>query len=198
MKHLPALSTSFALVAVAIIGLTRGFESVPPPVIAATVAAGTIGILLLVQFVQSFRKAFDSTSIETVILSHAMRAPLGVSFIIFSSFDMLPTAFASRAGYGDLAIAILGLIAVAVAPSMSRVSSRRLYIGWNCLGLVDLFNAVGTGVYFALKTEGSMDWITRLPLLVVPTLALPYLFATHFLMLHRLVFAGQQKPLADG
>lgn len=197
MKNLPALSASFAVVSVAIIGLTRVLDAASPPLIAATVIAGTTAIVLLVRFIPAFQDAFDSADIETVILSHAIRAPLGVSFIVFGSFEMLPHAFASRAGYGDLIIAILGLVAVTIAPLVSRSRSRKLYIGWNCLGLVDLLNALSTGVYFALDTQGSMDWITRLPLLVVPTLALPYLFATHFLMLQRLLFAEQTKVVVD-
>lgn len=110
-----------------------------------------------------------------------------------ASEDLLPDLFANRAGYGDMLTAMTGVLLVAASTVFTNQRVKTLaYITWNFIGLADLLLAVGTGIYLALQISDSMIWITRLPLLLVPTFILPILFATHIIMLQRLFGAPSE------
>jgi len=188
MLQTPAFIFACSLCVIAVVGLTRVYETAPPQAVGLTVAGGTLLLLALSKFHEQFRSRLDSITTEQLICVHSIRAPIGAAFLVMASEGLLPRLFANRAGYGDMLTAILGLLAVALCTALVNPRSRAtVYIVWNLFGLADLLLAVGTGIYLALQIPDSMIWITRLPLLLVPTFVLPILFATHIIMLQRLV-----------
>ncbi len=187
----PSFVFAIWLCVVAIVGLTGVYDGAQPQAIGLTIASGTILILLLNRFNKTFRERFDSISIEQFICWHAIRAPIGAAFLAMASEGLLPELFANRAGYGDLFAAFSGLAVIAYVTLMK--SNRwcvTVLIIWNIVGLIDLFSAVGTGIYCETTAATSMTWIVRLPLLLVPTFILPVLFSTHIIMLKRLFANG--------
>lgn len=177
----------------------RSYDTAPPQMIGLTVISGTLLILALAKFNRKFRDSFNAIATEQLICWHAIRAPIGAAFLVMASEEMMPDLFAKRAGYGDIFIAITGVLAVAIIATMSNNKlTVPVYLVWNILGLVDLLLAVGTGIYLALHIPDSMIWIARLPLLLVPTFILPVLFATHFIMIGRLIRSFLEKqPIGE-
>ncbi len=177
------------------VGLTRIYDTVPPQVIGLTIAGGTLAILALSRFNQRFRNSLNANTVEQLICWHSIRAPIGAAFLVFASEGMLPDLFANRAGYGDMFTALTGISAIACCARMNNQRLKSLvYLVWNIIGLADLLMAVGTGVYLAFQIPDSMIWIARLPLLLVPTFILPVLFATHVIMLQRLIRSLRENP----
>lgn len=175
------------LLIVAVVGLSRVYDSAPPQAVGATIVSGTVLFLLLSRFYAAFGAWLDGVSIETMICWHAIRAPIGAAFLVMASQEMLPALFATRAGYGDLFAAALGIAALTfVRFANSRRAKKLTFAVWNLFGLADLMLAVGTGIYLGFTVTDSMTQIARLPLLIVPTFVLPLLFGTHFIMLKRI------------
>lgn len=191
----PSFLAATALCFVAVLGLTRVYEQLPPQAVGMTVIGGTFAILLLHRFLPPFRESIDSLSLEQLICIHAIRAPIGAAFLVMSQEGLFPPLFANRAGYGDLFTAIAGVAVVGFAANRNNTRIRKTsYFLWNLIGLVDLLVALGTGIYLANQQSDSMAWISRLPLLVVPTFILPVLFSTHFLMLRRILKGDPNAP----
>lgn len=188
MAFTPNFIFGIWLCVVALIGMTRVYDSAPPQAIGLTIVAGTTLILLLHRFSTTFRAQMDKVSTEQLVCWHAIRAPIGAGFLVMASEGLLPDLFAERAGYGDLIAAISGMLVVCI---VSLNQSRRLHFGllmtWSIVGLIDLLVAVGTGIYMAFTVTNSMIWIARLPLLLVPTFILPVLFSSHFIIFGRLL-----------
>lgn len=186
LRRFPFL-LAVSLCLVALVGLTRWYEELPPQAVGLTVVFGTGAILCLYRFLKPFRESVDALTLDELVCLHSVRAPIGASFLVMSHEGLFPALFANRAGYGDLCVALSGLLVVAIASRLTNITSQKiLYSIWNVVGLVDLSVALGTGIYLATSQPDSMIWISRLPLLVVPILILPLLFSTHFLMLARI------------
>lgn len=195
----PIFLASAFLCLIALVGLTRIFDSLPPQAIGVSIDVVTIAILILYRFRSSFRERLELLQLEELICWHAIRAPIGAAFLVMSQEGLLPSLFATRAGYGDIAIAIAGLVAVGLALHLENSKLKtRLFILWNVLGLLDLLFAVGTGLFLGVTNPGSMDWIARLPLLLVPTFIVPLLLSTHVIMLYRLVGVSRRPKAGTG
>jgi len=180
--------SSLAFIVITIIGLLGVFEHLPQQAIGVTIVANTLAVLLLVNFIPQFNAEVQAISTENLILLHTIRAPIGAGFLIFYKHGMLPEAFALRAGWGDIVAAGLGVLVVLLSTQFrSQIIRNRLYLLWSVVGLADLLIAVGTGLSLGLADEASMVWITRLPLLLVPTCILPVLFSTHLIILKRIL-----------
>ncbi|HEV7704604.1 MAG TPA: hypothetical protein VGO46_09940 [Gemmatimonadaceae bacterium] len=194
----------FALwVAVAFTLSARGFflgtpdTSVPRIAFAfVPLAAGYLAYLSL----RSVRAVVDQIPLHSMIGLQFYRA-LGFVFLVEWTLGALPGAFALPAGIGDIAI---GLAApwVAARVKSGAPRSRELAILWNVLGIADLAVAVTTGV---LSTPGPLHLlaldnpnfgIIMLPLVLIPTIAVPFSILLHLIGLHRLV--GRVQPMALG
>lgn len=201
----PTFIFASALCLISAIGLARVYDVAPPQAIGLTIVGGAIFILALSKFNQTFRTELESVSTERLICWHAIRGPIGAAFLVMAGEGLLPDLFAERAGYGDLFVAFSGVLGVLLFASLGKQKTKRtFYLIWNLAGLADLMTAVGTGIYMALQVPDSMVWLARLPLLLVPTFILPVLFATHFIMLKRLLWpldsdeiASAEFPTAD-
>jgi len=177
----------------------RGFfsggsaTSVPP--IAWALLPLAIGYLAFLAS-RSVRSVFDEIPLHWMIGVQLYRA-LGVVFLVEWSLGVLPGAFALPAGIGDMAI---GLAAPLVAMRLKRGASnaRSGAILWNVLGIADLVVAVTMGVLTApgplhrLALDTPNNAIAMLPLVLVPTIAVPFSLLLHFISLHRLI--GRVQP----
>ena len=199
MLQTPAFVFACSLCIIAFVGLTRFYDNAPPQTIGLTIAGGTLLILGLAKFNKRFRESVNSTTNEQLICWHSIRAPIGAAFLVLASEGLLPEVFAKRAGYGDLFTAVSGVLLVAICVSLvNQRLKASAFLVWNIVGIADLFLAVGAGIHLAFSIPGSMIWIARLPLLLVPTFILPVLFATHIIMLTRLVRSIRGNPqIAD-
>jgi len=180
----------------------RGFFSAPGPEAVPTIAwalaplaIGYLGFLTI----RSARAAVDEIPLHWMIGFQLYRA-LGVVFLVEWMLGALPGTFALPAGIGDVAI---GLAAPFVAARLKRGESnaRDIAILWNVLGLADLVVAVATGVLSSpgplhvLALDSTSRVLTMLPLVLVPTVAVPFSILLHLISLHRLI-GRVQRPLA--
>jgi hypothetical protein len=158
-------------------------------------AIGYLGFLTI----RSARAVVDEIPLDWIIGFQLYRA-LGVVFLVEWMLGALPGTFALPAGIGDVAI---GLAAPFVAARLKRGASnaREIAILWNVLGIADLVTAVATGVLttpgplHVLAVDSSSRALTMLPLVLVPTVAVPFSFLLHLVCLHRLV-GRVRAPLA--
>jgi hypothetical protein len=191
----------FALWLIVVLTLSaRGFfvgsaDSSVPPIAWALIplVVGYLGYRML----HSVRAVADQIPLHWMIGLQLYRA-LGVVFLVEWMLGALPGAFALPAGIGDIAI---GLAApwVAVRLRDGAPHAREAAILWNVLGIADLVVAVTTGVMTTpgplhlLALDNPNITITMLPLVLVPTIAVPFSILLHLIGLHRLV--GRAQPM---
>jgi hypothetical protein len=124
---------------------------------------------------------------------HALRV-VGVVFLIVMALGKLPAVFALPAGLGDIAI---GVAAPLVARRLAHGGGHAMAVRFNLLGILDLAVAITAGflAYRALDVIPSTEPLTLLPLVLIPTTAVPLAVALHIVSLRRLRTATQ--PQAD-
>ncbi|HCT79131.1 MAG TPA: hypothetical protein DGT23_21755 [Micromonosporaceae bacterium] len=120
----------------------------------------------------------------------------GLTFLIVMALGELPAIFAIPAGVGDIAV---GLAAPFVAWRLANGGPRRNAVWFNILGIVDLVVAVGIGFAAGLGpnqlvhvTPSTLE-ISLLPLVLIPTTAVPLALALHVVSLRKLAVAGMRQ-----
>jgi hypothetical protein len=105
---------------------------------------------------------------------------LGISMAIGALNNVLPAVFGLPAGFGDLFIGMTALLA-ALAWSSGTRSGKAVFVLWNVLGLLDLLNAVGTGLFAAVTLSGpiTMAPMRLYPFSLVPAFGVPLVFILH-------------------
>ena len=109
-------------------------------------------------------------------LPHAFRH-IGMVFLVPGVVHRpLPTGFANPAAYGDLATGVLALVAIV---ALRYRWSPALAIVWifNVVGTIDLANALR---HTDVAPRFGAAWF-------IPTMLVPLLLVTHFMMFKRLV-----------
>ncbi len=119
------------------------------------------------------RERGRADAVRPILFLHAFRF-MGLSFLIPGVVSPgLAVSFASQVAYGDLATAILALLALALLAS--KLSSASLWL-FNLVGAVDLLNAYYQGNRISL-VPGQLG-----AAYFIPTLVVPLLLATHVLV----------------
>jgi len=166
------------------LGVTGVFAAMRPPAPQLVILALSVGAIWVLTR-GALRSFVDTIPIRTLAAVHLVRF-VGAVFLVLSAQGTLSPLFASRAGWGDIAAAAgaLALLAVGVPNTTLR---RRLYLGWNVLGILDLVVAVGTASFVAMRGDvpGIAPLLTA-PLILVPTFIVPLLFASHVVIFRRL------------
>ncbi|HEY1848895.1 MAG TPA: hypothetical protein VGG37_06800 [Opitutaceae bacterium] len=121
--------------------------------------------------------AVRSIGLRGILALHVARF-VGFAFLWLEARGRLPSEFAERAGWGDVAAAAWALLLL-FAPRRSWVAA------WAVFGLLDLGVAVGTAAWLNVVRPGAMAEISRLPLALIPLWAVPVLAATSLLVLFR-------------
>jgi hypothetical protein len=181
----------------------RGFFSDGPPDLVPRIAYSILPLVigyLAYLTIPSARAVVDEIPLHWMIGLQLYRA-VGLVFLVEWMIGVVPGEFALAAGIGDVAI---GLAAPLVASLVKRgaPNARGVAILWNVLGIADLVVALTMGVLTSpgplhrLALDAPNLAVTRLPLVVVPTIAVPFSILLHFMGLHRLVGRVRRVALA--
>lgn len=164
---------------------TTGF----PPLIAAAIAVPTAtGIALLT--LAAVRRVVERIPLHWLVGVQLYRV-VGGLFLIAWLQDDLPAPFALPAGIGDI---LVGLSAPLVAVALARRGIERtwpLVMTWCALGIADLVVAVTFGMLTAPSTfqqlalDAPNAAITRYPLVLIPTFAVPVSIILHVFVIAR-------------
>jgi hypothetical protein len=102
---------------------------------------------------------------------------IGVSMAIGALTNTLPAVFGLPAGFGDLFIGMTAPLAALAWASGGRRGLVVLVL-WNVLGLLDLINAVSTGVLAGLTASGpvTMAPVRLYPFSLIPGFGVPLAF----------------------
>lgn len=177
------------LAAALLLGATGTFAALPPPWPQLIVLALTVAAIVASTRVPGVRAWVDSIPMSRLVGIHGVRF-IGVVFLVLAARDAMSPIFATRAGWGDV-IAAAGAVALVLSGPPRTTLRRRTYLAWNTFGVLDLVVAVGTATIVVFRGDvPGMDPITRLPLVLVPTLLVPLLFAAHVAIYRRLLRPG--------
>ena len=132
----------------------------------------------------ALRELVNTIPLRALVAVHAVRF-VGIVFLALSAQGVLSPAFATPAGWGDIAVAVSALL-VALGTPTTRMR-RGLYLGWNVFATLDLMVAVGSATLVALSGDvPGLAPLLRAPLVLVPTVLVPLLFASHVIIFRRL------------
>jgi hypothetical protein len=144
------------------------------------VVVGFLGLLLALRRIPAVARALAAPRmVSRLELPHSFRVIEGTAFVLMMALGHLPALFALPAGLGDIAA---GIAAPLVALSLARGTGRRTALWFNAFGMTDLISALTLGALtgFALvNVTPSGAPISELPLALIPTAAVPLLFALH-------------------
>ena len=172
--------------AAVLLGVTGVFAALRPPTPQVLVLVLTIVAIAVSTTVPRIRDWIDSLSLRALLSIHLVRF-VGISFLVLAARGLISPVFAERAGWGDITAAVgAGLLILSGVPRTAM--HRWAYLAWNTFGVLDLIVAVGTATLVVLRgSEPGMEPLTRLPLIIVPLLAVPFLFAGHVAVYRRLL-----------
>lgn len=114
-------------------------------------------------------------ALTVLIAPHAFRH-IGMTFLVPGVAGGLPESFAVTAGYGDLAAALLAIVALLALQIGTRFALPFVWL-FNIVGIADLANALRQAE--AVPYFGA-TWF-------IPTFIVPLLIVTHALIFARLV-----------
>lgn len=168
-------------------GAYQADPTIVNPRIAVTLLAVLAALLLASRIPAVARALADAGTPARLAVPQTFRVVGGV-FLLVAALGELPAVFALPAGIGDIAI---GMAAPFVAWRLSRRGDARGAVWFNVLGIVDLVVAVGIGFLAApgvtnlLSVTPSTQAVTMLPLVLIPTTAVPLALALHVVSLRR-------------
>jgi hypothetical protein len=131
-------------------------------------------------------------------LPHSFRAAEGTAFLAIMALGHLPALFALPAGLGDIAA---GIAAPLVARRLAQGGGRRAALWFSAFGMTDLAVALTLGAltgFQLINVTPSGAPISELPLVLIPTAAVPLLFALHITSVRALVRARRTPAPAVG
>ena len=165
------------------VGLVGWFHNASAPAVAATVWMLTALALIACWKIGPIRVWALNVDLRWLVLFHLLRLVAGVYFLVLCQRATLPCAFAMRAGWGDIIVAVLTL---AVVAAMRTEFAKTLLLIWNTTGLIDIIFVVFNALRFGLTDWQSMQALRELPLSLLPTFLVPLIIASHVLIFIRL------------
>jgi hypothetical protein len=160
--------------------------------------AGFLGTVLALSRIPVVARALTAPGTASrLVRPHSFRVA-GVVFLLYLALGHLPAVFAVPAGLGDIAT---GIAAPLVARKLSQGTGRRAALWFNAFGLIDLVVALSLGAltgFQLLNVTPSSAPISELPLALIPTGAVPLLFALHIISLLKLVRPSGRASSAAG
>jgi hypothetical protein len=160
-------------------------------------AGALLGLLLATRIPVVARVLDAPATAARLTLPHSLRV-VGVTFLLVMALGRLPAIFALPAGLGDIAA---GLAAPLVARRLAQGTGRRRAVWFHLFGILDLVVALGIGFlaglgpWRPLEVTPSTEALSLLPLVLVPTTAVPLAIALHLVALRRLRAAA--RPAED-
>jgi hypothetical protein len=168
------------------VGLAGWFQNASALMVAATVWTLTALVLLACWKVRTIRVCVLNIDLRWLVVLHLTRLFAGAYFLVLCQHRVLPCAFATPAGWGDI---VIGVLAVALVSSMHTQFAKTVLLSWNTLGLIDIVFVVSSVLRFGLKDWQSMHALRELPLSLLPTFLVPLIIASHVLIFVRLIRA---------
>jgi hypothetical protein len=136
------------------------------------------GIVVRIYMWPALRNRPRTDALRPILLFHSFRF-VGLAFLIPGVVSPgLPSAFAYPAVYGDLATAVLALLAIATLPERLGIV---LVWAFNLLGTADLLNAFYQGNHAGID-PGLQDAAYFIPTLLVPLLLITHGLVSRLLM----------------
>ena len=166
------------------VGLAGWFQNASALTVAATVWTLTALVLLACWKVRTIRVCVLNIDLRWLVVIHLTRLFAGAYFLVLCQRRVLPCAFATPAGWGDI---VIGVLAVALVSSMHIQFAKTVLLSWNTLGLIDIVFVVSSVLRFGLKDWQSMHALRELPLSLLPTFLVPLIIASHVLIFVRLI-----------
>jgi hypothetical protein len=160
-------------------------------VVPYTVVGIVAGSLLLI--LPTFRQIVRAIPETWLVGIHAVRV-LGVLFLALLDMKLLPAEFALPAGYGDITVGLLSLVAI-YALVTRKPYARGLGIGWNLLGLLDFVGALTTGIAFIGPHAAQVGAAGISPLylnyvFLIPSFGVPVFALLHFYSIYQMATRG--------
>ena len=168
------------------VGLAGWFHDASAPAVAATVWTLTALALIACWKIGPIGVWALNVDLRWLVLFHLLRLVAGVYFLVLCQRAKLPCAFAMRAGWGDIIVAVLTL---AVVAAMRTEFAKTLLLIWNTIGLLDIIFVVFSALRFGLTDWQSMQALRELPLSLLPTFLVPLIIASHVLIFIRQIRA---------
>ena len=117
-----------------------------------------------------------------LLVPHAFRH-VGLSFLVPGVVaQRLPAAFSGPAAYGDLASALLALLALAALRNRWQIALPLVWV-FSAVGTTDLLYALGRGFRVDAQLSMGATWF-------IPTFVVPALLVTHAMVWRRLLAAA--------
>jgi hypothetical protein len=163
-------------------------DNATKPWLALGFAIPAAGLLLLARLPAARQRLSDPHVLPRLTRPHQVRV-VGVVFLLAMAAGKIPAAFALPAGLGDIAV---GLAAPRVIRGLHDGTGTRRAIWFNILGITDFVVAfaiailAGPGRIQLLHVSPTTQQISMLPLVLIPTAAVPLLFALHVISLAKL------------
>jgi hypothetical protein len=161
-------------------GLAGWLESANAPMIAGIVWTLATLALLACWKVPTLQRWAMSIELRWLVLLHLTRF-VGFYFFVLSSRGELPFAFAAPAGWGDITVAGLAVLLLA----LSNARHWSMLIIWNTIGLTDILFVVMTALRLGLEDWRSMHVLRKFPLSLLPTFLVPLIIVSHVLIFFR-------------
>jgi hypothetical protein len=181
-----ALAATVWLILAIAAGATGFFLRLPFPG-PQLIILGLVVVTLVAGLVPSRLSAWiDAIPLRVLVGVNATRF-IGIAFLVLAAQGQMNQVFADRAGWGDIATAILA-IALVVRWAAITPARRLLLHVWNALGFLDLAVAVGTATAVTLSgVTPGVERVLTLPFSIVPTFLVPLFLANHVFVFRRLV-----------
>jgi hypothetical protein len=160
------------------------------------VVTGFIVLLLALSRLPTVARTLAAPKmVSSLIHPHSFRVG-GLVFLLLMFQGHLPALFALPAGLGDIAV---GIAAPRIARGLAEGTGRRAALRFNAFGIADLVIAMIMGAivgYQLITVSPSGAAISELPLALIPSAAVPLLFALHIISISALRKTAPRAQLA--
>ena len=162
------------------VGVAGWLEKANAPLIAFIIWTLTALILLACWKVPLLHRWALTVDLRWLVFLHLTRF-VGFYFFLLCSRGELPFAFAAPAGWGDIVVAALAILLLA----LSNARNWRMLIIWNTIGLTDILFVVMTALRLGLEHQQSMHALREFPLSLLPAFLVPLIIVSHVLIFFR-------------
>lgn len=162
------------------VGIAGWLESASAPVVAIIIWIVTGLSLLACWKVPTLKRWAMEADLRGLVLLHLTRF-VGFYFFYRCSRGELPFEFAAPAGWGDIIVAALAILLLA----LSGARKWKMLIVWNTIGLTDILFVVMMALRLGLEDRLSMHALREFPLSLLPTFLVPLIIASHVLIFFR-------------
>ena len=173
-------------------GAAGWVEKATAPVVAGIVWTSTALALLACWKVPTLKRWAVKVELRWLVFLHLTRF-VGFYFFFLCSQGELPFAFATPAGWGDIIVATLAVLLLA----LSDARSRSILVIWNTIGLTDIVFVIILALRLGLEDWKSMHALREFPLSLLPTFLVPLIIVSHVLIFFRAATL-KNKPSSTG